>query len=76
MIKEEYIGTVVTITNGSVKRKIEIYEGMLKEEIEILKNHGIEVEEPKKTKAKKYKAIEQPKEDENTDEEINTNGEA
>lgn len=71
MIKEEYIGTIVTITNGSAKRKIEIYEGMPKDEIELLKNHGIEVEEEKK-KAKKYKAIEEVKEDEITDE----NGEA
>ena len=68
MIKKEHLNTEQIVARGSAKRKIEVYEGMPKEDIDFLKANAPHLfEEPKKKKAKKYKAIEQPKEDENTD---------
>lgn len=66
MIKEEYLGKEVTVSQGRNKRKVEIYEGMPIYDIKFLKDHGIDVlEEVKSDKKKKaYKGIEQPKEEE------------
>ena len=66
MIKKEYLGSTITISNGSSKRKIEVYEGMHKNDIKALLELGIEIEEkPKKRKSKKYEGIEEPKQEDN-----------
>ena len=71
-IKKEHLDKVHTVSKGGEKRSIEVYEGMPKEDIDFLKKNAPHLFE-EKPKAKKYKAVEQPKENENTDEE---NGEA
>ena len=73
MIKLDYLGKEITISQGRNQRKIEIYEGMPIGDINFLKAHGIDVleEVKKEKKPKKYKGIEEK--NENTEEE---NGEA
>ena len=77
MIKEEHQGKTYTIKGNGFKRTIEVFDGMPLGDIAFLKSHNIdvleEVKKEKKMKPKKYEAIEH---DENTDEEINENGEA
>lgn len=70
MIKAEYQGKVITIKTGRNKRTVEVYEGMPISDVKFLADNGIEVLEPAKPKKeKKYKGVEEPKEDKNQPEE-------
>lgn len=65
-IKKEYLGVEVTVSQGTNKRVIEIYEGMDKNDIKFLQKAGIPlIEEPKKRKAQKYEGVEEKKEEDN-----------
>ena len=61
MIKADYIGKTITVNRQGSKRKIDIHKGMPKQDIEYLKECGIDILEPKKKPNKKkvedYKGI-------------------
>lgn len=67
MIKADYIGKTITVNRQGSKRKIDIHKSMSKQDIEYLKECGIDILEPKKKPTKKkveeYKGIDKEKED-------------
>lgn len=61
MIKDKYLGQVITITQGTNKRVVEVFEGMPICDVKFLKDHGIDVMKPTKVdktrKKENYKGI-------------------